>query len=105
MRKLSLLMLLALGACASVDQYPSPELASFVNATVPLGMPTEQALVRMEVEGFECDGRAGLQLVTCTRQQSRVMRAPCVETVRLTRGGKGKSITAVEVLPKVCPRW
>ncbi|MBJ7308635.1 hypothetical protein ACFOLJ_17095 [Rugamonas sp. CCM 8940] len=105
MRKLSLLMLLALSACASVDQYPSPELTSFINATVPPGMPSEQALLRMDVEGFTCDGRAGLQLVTCTRQQPRMMRSPCVETVRLTRDGKGKTITAVDVAPKTCPRW
>ncbi|WP_296001018.1 hypothetical protein [Rugamonas sp.] len=89
---------LALAGCYTVDQ---PRLNSFANQTVTAGMPLDQALVRMAVEGFNCQKDGASSAMLCTRDQRTLLRAVCVERVDLKTGG-GKMVTAVEVAPVAC---
>jgi hypothetical protein len=102
MRGLLMLMLLAqLAGCYTVDQ---SRLGNFVTQTVQPGMPMDQALVRMQAEGFFCDATGGAVTV-CTRSQDRLLRSSCIERVDLVRGAStAKTVGAIDVLEVKCPK-
>jgi hypothetical protein len=87
-----------LSGCYTVDQ---ARLTSFVGETVQPGMPLDQALVRMNAEGFLCDTRTAGPIV-CTRMQGRVLPNACTEKVELVRGAGGKAVGRVDVPPIKC---
>jgi hypothetical protein len=89
-----------LGGCYTVDQ---ARLTSFVGETVQAGMPLDQALVRMNTEGFVCDTRSAGPIV-CVRMQRRLLPDACTEKVELVRGPGGRSVGRVDVLPVKCTR-
>lgn len=96
-----LLMALTLAGCYTVDQ---PRLNSFANETVKVGMPLDQALVRMSVEGFSCQKDGASSAFKCTRDQRTTLRAVCVERVDLKTAGS-KAVTAVVVPPVECGKF
>ncbi len=100
---LLLAVLLALAACAGIDQ---SKLGNFVNRTVQPGMPMEQALVRMQAEGFYCNAGSGAEaVIPCTRTYPRLVRKDCLERVDLVRSaGSAKTVGAIDVLEVKCPR-
>lgn len=92
---------LALAGCYTVDQ---PRLNSFARETVTPGMPLEQALVRMSVEGFDCQkDAASPAMMLCTREQRTLLRPVCVERVDL-KSNAAKVVTAVVVPPVACEK-
>jgi len=91
----------ALAGCYTVDQ---PRLNAFANETVKAGMPLDQALVRMSVEGFSCQKDGASSAFKCTRDQRTALRAVCVERVDLKTGGS-KMVTAVLVPPVECGKF
>ncbi|MTV39394.1 hypothetical protein [Duganella radicis] len=93
---------LVLAAC-SIDQ---SRLGNFVNQTVQPGMPMEQALVRMQAEGFYCNAGSGADaVIPCTRTYERLIRKNCVERVDLVRSATNvKNLGAVDVLEVKCPQ-
>ena len=97
---LALALALQLAGCAAPDQ---SRLGNFVAQTVQPGMPMDQALVRMQAEGFYCN--AGADAVTvCTRGQGRFLRRSCVERVDLVRSATAvKTVGAIDVLEVKCP--
>jgi len=94
-------LLAALAGCYTVDQ---PGLNSFANQTVKVGMPIDQAIVRMSVEGFSCQKDGASSAYQCTRDQRTVARAVCVERVDLKTAGS-KAVTAVVVPPVECGKF
>jgi hypothetical protein len=103
MRRFFLLAVpLVLAAC-SIDQ---SRLGNFINQTVQPGMPMEQALVRMQAEGFYCNaGSGGDAVISCTRTYKRVVSKNCVERVDLVRSGaSAKTVGAIDVLEVRCPK-
>jgi len=98
---LPLLAALSLGGCYTVDQ---PRLNAFANETVTPGMALDHALVRMSVEGFNCQKDGASSAYKCTRDQRTALRAVCVERVDLKTGG-GKTVTAVLVPPVECGKF
>ena len=100
-RFLMLALALQLAGCYTVDQ---PRLGNFVTQTVQPGMPLDQALVRMQTEGFYCS--AGADAVTiCTRSHSRFLRSSCIERVDLVRSATAaKTVGAIDVLEIKCPK-
>ncbi|MBV7535807.1 hypothetical protein KW842_08525 [Duganella sp. sic0402] len=102
MRRLLLAALpLMLTAC-SIDQ---SRLGHFVTQTVQPGMPMEQALVRLQAEGFYCNAGSGADAVTpCTRTYKRPLRSNCLERVDLVRSAtSAKTVGAIDVLEVKCP--
>jgi hypothetical protein len=102
MRSLLLAALpLMLTAC-SIDQ---SRLGHFVTQTVQPGMPMEQALVRMQAEGFYCKAGGDVGAVTpCTRTYKRAFRSDCLERVDLVRSATAaKTVGAIDVLEVKCP--
>ena len=97
-----LLLAIALTGC-SIDQ---SRLGNFVNQTVQPGMPMEQALVRMQAEGFYCNaGGGGEPVVNCTRTYERLLRANCEERVDLIRSATStNTMGAIDVLKVKCPK-
>lgn len=93
---------LVLAAC-SIDQ---SKLGHFVTQTVQPGMPLEQALVRMQAEGFYCNAGSGAEaVIPCTRTYPRLVRKDCLERVDLVRSaGFAKTVGAIDVLEVKCPR-
>ena len=98
---LPLLAALSLGGCYTVDQ---PRLNAFANETVTPGMALDHALVRMSVEGFNCQKDGASSAYKCTRDQRTALRAVCVERVDLKTGG-GKTVTAVLAPPVECGKF
>ncbi|MYM26824.1 hypothetical protein GTP58_00635 [Duganella sp. CY15W] len=94
---------LMLAACSTIDQ---STLGHFVSQTVQPGMPMEQALVRMQAEGFYCNtGSGGDAVISCTRAYERLVRKDCVERVDLVRSATAaKTLGAVDVLEVKCPK-
>jgi len=106
MRRLLVLMLAAqLAGCYTVDQ---TRLGNFVTQTVQPGMPMDQALVRMQAEGFFCDaGNAsiGSAVTVCTRSQDRLLRSSCIERIDLVRStAAARTVSAIDVLEIKCPK-
>ncbi|HEX5340919.1 MAG TPA: hypothetical protein VFX55_00365 [Duganella sp.] len=93
---------LMLAAC-SIDQ---SRLGNFVNQTVQPGMPLDQALVRMQAEGFYCNaGSGGEAVIACTRTYERLIQKNCVERVDLVRSATNvKTVGAIDVLEVKCPK-
>lgn len=93
---------LMLAAC-SIDQ---SKLGHFVTQTVQPGMPLEQALVRMQAEGFYCNAGSGADaVIACTRTYPRLIQADCQERVDLVRSATSvKTLGAIDVLEVKCPR-
>ena len=87
-----------LAGCYTVDQ---ARLTSFVGETVQAGMPLDQALARMNTEGFTCDTHSAGPIV-CTRMQARLLPNACTEKVELVRGPGGRSVGRVDVPPIKC---
>ncbi|MYM25150.1 hypothetical protein GTP46_21205 [Duganella sp. FT135W] len=103
MRRIFLTALpLVLAAC-SIDQ---SRLGHFVNQTVQPGMPMEQALVRMQAEGFYCNVGSGSEaVIACTRAYQRLVQKNCVERVDLVRSATNvKTLGAIDVLEVKCPQ-
>jgi len=103
MRRIFLAVLpLMLAACA-IDQ---SRLGNFVNQTVQPGMPLDQALVRMQAEGFYCNaGSGGEAVIACTRTYERLVQKNCVERVDLVRSATNvKTVGAIDVLEVKCPK-
>jgi hypothetical protein len=103
MRRIFLAALpLVLAAC-SIDQ---SRLGNFVNQTVQPGMPLDQALVRMQAEGFYCNaGSGGEAVIACTRTYERLVQKNCVERVDLVRSATNvKTVGAIDVLEVKCPK-
>jgi hypothetical protein len=100
---LMLALALQLAGCYTVDQ---SRLGNFVTQTVQPGMPMDQALVRMQTEGFYCS--AGADAVTiCTRTQDRLplVQTSCIERVDLVRSATAaKTVGAIDVLEVKCPK-
>ncbi|MRX08270.1 hypothetical protein GJ697_10530 [Pseudoduganella sp. FT25W] len=97
-----LLLAIALTGC-SIDQ---SRLGNFVNQTVQPGMPMEQALVRMQAEGFYCNAGSGADaVIACTRTYTRLVQKNCVERVDLVRSATAaKTLGAIDVLEVKCPK-
>ncbi|MRW89435.1 hypothetical protein GJ699_05515 [Duganella sp. FT80W] len=93
---------LALAACA-VDQ---SRLGHFVTQTIQPGMPLEQALVRMQAEGFYCNAGSGSDaIIACTRTYERLVQKNCVERVDIVRSTtSAKTVGAIDVLEVKCPK-
>lgn len=93
---------LVLGGC-SIDQ---AKLGNFVTQTVQPGMPMEQALVRMQAEGFYCKaGSPADAVIPCTRTYERLVRKNCVERVDLVRSSTAaNAVGAIDVLEVKCPK-
>lgn len=103
MRRLLLATLpLVLAAC-SIDQ---SRLGHFVTQTVQPGMPMEQALVRMQAEGFYCNAGSGADaVISCTRTYERLLQKNCLERVDLVRSAtSAKTVGAIDVLEVKCPK-
>lgn len=102
MRRFLVLTLAAqLAGCYTVDQ---SRFGNFVTQTVRPGMPMEQALVRMQAEGFFCDA-GGNAVTVCTRGQDRMLRGSCIERVDLVRSAASiKNVGAIDVLEIKCPK-
>ncbi|WP_343732315.1 hypothetical protein [Duganella sp.] len=96
------LLPLMLAACA-IDQ---SRLGHFVNQTVQPGMPMDQALVRMQAEGFYCNAGGGAEaIIACTRTYERLVQKNCVERVDLIRSAtQVKTVGAIDVLEVQCPK-
>ena len=94
----ALLLAAPLAGCYTVDH---ARLTSFIGETVQAGMPLDQALVRMNTEGFACDTHSAGPIV-CTRMQARVLPNACTERVELVRGPGGRSVGRVDVPPIKC---
>jgi hypothetical protein len=94
---------LLLAGCAGIDQ---SRLGNFVNRTVQPGMPMQQALVRMQAEGFYCNAaNPGDAITSCTRTYERLVRKDCVEQVDLIRSsGAASALGAIDVLAVKCPK-
>jgi hypothetical protein len=103
MRRIFLAVLPLMLAACSIDQ---SKLGHFVNQTVQPGMPLDQALVRMQAEGFYCNaGSGGEALINCTRTYERLVRKNCVERVDLVRSATNvKTVGAIDVLEVKCPQ-
>ena len=93
---------LMLAAC-SIDQ---SRLGHFVTQTVQPGMPMEQALVRMQAEGFYCNAGSGTDaVISCTRTYERLVQKNCLERVDLVRSASSaKTVGAIDVLEVKCPK-
>lgn len=104
-RILMLALALQLAGCYTVDQ---SRLGNFVTQTVQPGMPMDQALVRLQAEGFYCNAGAGADTVTiCTRTQDRLplVQSSCIERVDLVRSATVvKTVGAIDVLEVKCPK-
>ena len=101
-----ILLLLALAwplaGCYTVNQ---ARLGNFVTDTVQPGMPLEQAVARMRVEGFSCNASSAGTVTVCTRTQERLMRGDCVERVDLVRSAaSAKVLGAVDILEVRCAK-
>jgi hypothetical protein len=94
-----LALALQLAGCYTVDQ---SRLGNFVTQTIQPGMPMDQALVRMQTEGFYCS--AGADAVSiCTRSHARFLRDSCTERVDLVRSATAaKTVGAIDVLEVKC---
>ena len=103
MRRFLLALLPLMLAACSIDQ---SRLGNFINQTVQPGMPMEQALVRMQAEGFYCNaGSGGDAIIACTRTYERLVRKNCVERVDLIRSAaNAKNVGAIDVLEVKCPK-
>lgn len=103
MRRIFLAALPLMLAACSIDQ---SRLGNFVNQTVHPGMPLDQALVRMQAEGFYCNaGNGGEALINCTRAYERLIQKNCVERVDLVRSHTNvKTVGAIDVLEVKCPK-
>jgi hypothetical protein len=100
MRGFLLLALALLAGCSTVDQ---SKLGNFVTQTVQPGMPMDQALVRMQTEGFFCSAGADA-VISCTRGRGRFLRRSCTERVDLVRSANvANSVGAIDVLEVKCP--
>lgn len=93
---------LMLAAC-SIDQ---SRLGHFVTQTVQPGMPMEQALVRMQAEGFYCNVGSGADaVISCTRTYQRLVQKNCLERVDLVRSASSaNTVGAIDVLEVKCPQ-
>lgn len=104
-RMLAALLTVAMGAqlagCYTVDQ---TRFSGFVAQTVTAGMPTEQALVRMGAEDFQCDTRSPGLVIVCTRKQQHVP-GNCIERVDISHSKNSKTVTAVDVPAIRCARY
>jgi len=103
MRGFLMLALALLAGCSTVDQ---SRLGNFVNQTIQPGMPMDQALVRMQTEGFFCNAGADA-VITCTRGYDRLplIQTSCIERVDLVRSATaGKTVGAIDVLEVKCPK-
>jgi hypothetical protein len=69
-------------------------------------MPMEQALVRMQAEGFYCNAGSGAEaVISCTRTYERLVQKNCVERVDLVRSAtSAKTVGAIDVLEVKCPK-
>lgn len=103
MRRIFLAALPLMLAACSIDQ---SKLGNFVNQTVQPGMPLDQALVRMQAEGFYCNaGSGGEAVIACTRTYERLVQKNCVERVDLVRSATNvKTVGAIDVLEVKCPK-
>jgi hypothetical protein len=103
MRRILLVALPLLLAACSIDQN---RLGHFVTQTVQPGMPMEQALVRMQAEGFYCNAGSGAEaVISCTRTYERLIQKNCVERVDLVRSAtSANTVGAIDVLEVKCPR-
>ncbi|MYM84415.1 hypothetical protein GTP44_20985 [Duganella sp. FT50W] len=103
MQKFLLAALPMLLAGCAIDQ---SKLGHFVTQTVQPGMPLEQALVRMQAEGFYCNAGSGADaVIPCTRTYPRLVRKDCLERVDLVRSAtSAKTLGAIDVLEVQCPR-
>ena len=99
---LMLALALPLAGCYTVNQ---ERLGNFVTDTVQPGMPLEQAVARMRVEGFACNASSAGTVTICTRTQERLMRGECVERVDLIRSQtSAKTLGAVDILEVKCAK-
>jgi hypothetical protein len=100
---LMLALALQLAGCAAPDQ---SRLGHFVTQTVHPGMPMDQALVRMQAEGFHCNAGAGADaVILCTRSQDRLLRSSCIERVDLVHSATAaKTLGAIDILEVKCPK-
>ena len=96
------ILALSLAGCYTVDQ---TRLTRYVNDTLTPGMPLDQALVRMNVEEFNCDAASMAPAITCTRVQLHLPHK-CLERVNLSARavGSSKILATVEVVPVVCDK-
>jgi hypothetical protein len=103
MRRILLAALPLLLAACSIDQ---SRLGHFVTQTVQPGMPMEQALVRMQAEGFYCNAGSGAEaVISCTRTYERLVQKNCLERVDLVRSSlSAKTLGAIDVLEVKCPK-
>jgi len=102
-RFLMLALALQLAGCSTVDQ---SRLGNFVTQTIQPGMPMDQALVRMQTEGFYCNAGADA-VTTCTRSRDRLplVQSSCIERVDLVRSAtSAKTVGAIDVLEVKCPK-
>lgn len=101
-RLLLLAIPLAIAGC-SIDQ---SRLGNFINQTVQPGMPMEQALVRMQAEGFYCKAGSGVDaIIPCTRTYTRLVQRNCLERVDLVRSTTAaNTVGAIDVLEVKCPQ-
>jgi hypothetical protein len=101
MRRLLMLALaLQLAGCYTVNQ---TQFGNFVTQTVQPGMPYDQALVRMQTEGFFCSVGSSNAITVCTRNQDRLLRSSCVERVDLVRSATSTgTIGAIDVMEVKC---
>ncbi|NGZ84225.1 hypothetical protein [Duganella aceris] len=98
-----LMLALLLAGCSTVDQ---SRLGNFVNRTIQPGMPMDQALVRMQTEGFFCGGGADA-VISCTRTYDRLplVQTSCIERVDLVRSATmAKTVGTIDVLEVKCPK-
>ena len=103
MQRIFLVACAVLLAGCAIDQ---SRLGNFVNQTVQPGMPMDQALVRMQAEGFYCAAGSGSEpVVSCTRSYERLLRANCQERVDLVRSAtSSNTVGAIEILQVKCPK-
>ncbi|TFW18714.1 hypothetical protein [Duganella callida] len=103
MRRILLLALpLVLSACASTGQ---SKLGNFVNGVIKPGMSMDQAMVRMQAEGFYCSAaNPGDTVTPCSRAYPRLLRSSCEERVDLIRSaGSANTLGGIDVLELKCP--
>ena len=99
---LMLALALPLAGCYTVNQ---ARLGNFVTGTVQPGMPLEQAVARMRVEGFSCNTSSAGTVTICVRTYARLFRGTCVERADLIRStSSAKTLGTVDILEIKCSK-
>lgn len=92
----------AMAGCANkpvaVDQ---DELPRFVARLLPPGLPMEQAMVRVDEEGFLCQPPVNGQIV-CSRKQQRLFRTPCQDTLVILRTNSSAPVLQSAAISTAC---